>query len=162
MAPANLIPSTPAVSTNIDGSITGEASQNAITADSGTPMAKSAAMSGITPQEQKGESPPASAASPIITAGAPVKARAIRLSAPVAPAQAATRIDRNRKGAVCRSDCAVNATLSRACAGSRIASKARIRAEASQTRWPRHRDLTKATGPVTAGLVSVISKSPEL
>ena len=79
-------PSTPAVSTNIDGSITGEASQKAITADSGTPMVSSAAISGMTPQEQKGESPPARAASRSIKCGEPVKARAMMLSAPEAPA----------------------------------------------------------------------------
>jgi hypothetical protein len=69
-----------------------------MTADSGTPIARSAAISGMTPQEQKGESPPASAASTIMRSGEPVKARAIRLSAPVAPAQAAMPIDRTRNG----------------------------------------------------------------
>ncbi len=66
--------------------MTGEASQKAMTAESGTPMASSAAMSGMTPQEQNGESPPASAASTIMRRGEPVKARAMRLSAPLAPA----------------------------------------------------------------------------
>ncbi|GLQ06907.1 hypothetical protein GCM10007924_21280 [Sneathiella chinensis] len=42
----------------MEGSITGEASQKAITADSGTPMLSRAAIRGITPQEQKGDSPP--------------------------------------------------------------------------------------------------------
>ena len=78
----------------------GEASQKAITAESGTPIANRAAISGITPQEQKGEMPPASAPSPIINRGVPVKALAIRLSAPVAPAHAAIAIDNTRKGAV--------------------------------------------------------------
>ena len=70
----------------MDGSITGEANQNAMTAESGTPMARSAAISGITPQEQKGDRPPKAAATRIISTGAPVKARAISPSAPVAPA----------------------------------------------------------------------------
>jgi hypothetical protein len=35
--------------------MTGEASQNAMTGPSGTPMASSAAMSGMTPQEQNGD-----------------------------------------------------------------------------------------------------------
>ncbi len=96
MAIANSRSSTPVVSTNIDGSMIGEASQKAITADSGTPIARSAAISGITPQEQNGDSPPASAPSPIINSGAPVKARATRLSAPVAPAPAAMPMDRSR------------------------------------------------------------------
>src|SRR3546814_11542178 len=67
LAMANSLPSTPAVSTNMEGSMTGEASQKAMTADSGTPMASSAAIRGMTPQEQKGESPPARAASTTIT-----------------------------------------------------------------------------------------------
>jgi hypothetical protein len=46
----------------------GEASQNAITADSGTPIASSAAIKGITPHEQNGESAPTSAAGTIIRA----------------------------------------------------------------------------------------------
>jgi len=39
----------------------GEASQKAMTAESGTPIASSAAISGMTPQEQKGDNPTASA-----------------------------------------------------------------------------------------------------
>ena len=57
LATANSRSSTPAVSTNIDGSMIGEASQKAMTAESGTPIASSAAISGITPQEQKGDTP---------------------------------------------------------------------------------------------------------
>ena len=86
LATANSTPRTPVVNTNIDGSMTGEASQKAMTADRGTPIASSAAIKGITPHEQKGDTPPASAAMAIITAGDPVKARAISPSAPVAPA----------------------------------------------------------------------------
>lgn len=121
------------VRTNIEGSMTGEASQNAITADSGTPMLSKAAINGMTPHEQNGDSPPASAASPIISKGDPVKARAIRLSAPVAPAHAAMAIDRIRNGAVCSSASRVKARLNRACAGDRIASRIRIAILASQT-----------------------------
>ena len=69
--------------------MTGEASQKAMTADNGTPMARRAAMSGITPQEQKGDSPPIAAANAIINSGDPVNAAAIRLSAPEARAKAA-------------------------------------------------------------------------
>ncbi len=68
LASANSVPSVPVVSTNIDGSINGEASQNAMTGASGTPMAKSAAISGMTPQEQKGDSAPTSAAAGTIIA----------------------------------------------------------------------------------------------
>ena len=78
----------------------GEASQKAMTADKGTPIARSAAISGITPQEQKGDKPPARAPRAIIISGAPVNALAIRLSAPVAPAHAAIAIERIRNGAV--------------------------------------------------------------
>lgn len=90
---ANSTPSTLAVSTNIDGSIIGDASQKAMTADKGTPMARSAAISGATPQEQKGDTIPARDPSVTMVRGAPLKARAVRLSAPVAPAQAALAID---------------------------------------------------------------------
>ena len=64
--------------------MTGEASQNAITAGSGTPIASRAAISGITPQEQNGDSAPNRAAAPIITAMWPENARAISWSAPAA------------------------------------------------------------------------------
>ena len=83
---AKSVPSVPSVSTNMDGSISGEDSQNAITAGSGTPMLSRAAIRGITPQEQKGERPPMSADATIIMTTWPLKARAIRLSAPVAVA----------------------------------------------------------------------------
>ncbi len=73
----------------------GDASQNAMTADSGIPIDRSAAISGITPQEQNGDKPPASAPKAIIRSGEPVKAFATRLSAPVAPAQAATAMENN-------------------------------------------------------------------
>ena len=69
---------------NIDGSISGEASQNAITGASGTPVASSAAITGMTPQEQNGDSAPIRLATTIMTAGRPVNARAIRFSAPLA------------------------------------------------------------------------------
>ena len=133
LASANSKPSTPVVSTNIDGSITGEASQNAITADRGTPIASSAAMSGITPQEQNGESPPASAPSRIIRTGAPVKAFAMRLSAPVATAQAAIPMESKRYGAVFASEASVNSAEASACGGETIATASRSRPETSQT-----------------------------
>ena len=63
-ATAKPAPSTPVVRMNIDGSMIGEASQNAMTALNGTPMASRAAMSGITPHEQNGDSAPARAATP--------------------------------------------------------------------------------------------------
>ena len=125
-------------------------------------MARSAAISGITPQEQKGEMPPASAPSPIIRTGAPVKALAIRLSAPVAFAQAAIAIDRIRKGAVFSSAFAANPALSAACGASNTASAARISAEASQTRWSCQRWRSADRRPGVGRVVSVITKSPEL
>ena len=69
---------------NCDGSINGDASQKAITGASGTPVASSAAITGMTPQEQNGDSAPVRLARMIMYAGRPVKARAIRFSAPLA------------------------------------------------------------------------------
>ena len=68
---ANFIPSVPAVRKNIEGSINGEESQKAITGAKGTPMLKRAAINGITPQEQNGESPPINAAKKIISVSFP-------------------------------------------------------------------------------------------
>jgi hypothetical protein len=96
LATAKCSPSTPEVRTNIAGSMTGEASQNAMTGPSGTPMASSAAISGMTPQEQNGDSAPNAAASTIMVTGRPVKALAIRLSAPAALAAAASAIETTR------------------------------------------------------------------
>ena len=134
LAKANLKPITPAVNKNIDGSIIGDASQKAITAESGIPIARSAAINGITPQEQNGERPPASAPRTTIKRGAPVKALAIKLSAPVALAQAATAMDRNRKGAVFSSALPAKTALSRPCNGSITARINSISADTSQTR----------------------------
>ena len=62
----------------------GEESQKAMTAGSGTPMASRAAIKGITPQEQKGESAPISAAAGIMKTSRPLKAFAISRSEPEA------------------------------------------------------------------------------
>ena len=51
--------------------MSGEASQKAMTAGSGTPMARRAAINGMTPQEQKGESAPVRLAARIIGASRP-------------------------------------------------------------------------------------------
>ena len=83
-ATANPVPSVPAVIRNIAGSISGDASQNAITADSGAPTASSAAMKGITSQEQNGASPPTTAPRTIIRTSGPVNALLSSASAPVA------------------------------------------------------------------------------
>ena len=89
-------PSVPTMRTNIDGSIPGDESQNAITAGTGTPMASSAAINGMTPHEQNGDRPPNSAANTIIIDIRPVKARAISESAPDALAKAAMLIASSR------------------------------------------------------------------
>ena len=81
-ATAKSRPSAPVVMANIGGSISGDASQKAMTADSGAPIARSAAMKGMTSQEQKGDSPPTSEARMTMRIGAPVKARATTPSAP--------------------------------------------------------------------------------
>ena len=72
----------------IGGSIKGEDSQNAMTADSGAPTASSPAMKGMTSQEQKGASPPNSAANRIMRVSLPSNARATKASAPLAFNQA--------------------------------------------------------------------------
>ena len=69
---------------NCEGSINGDASQNAMTGANGTPATSNAAITGMTPQEQNGESAPIRLARTIMDSGRPVKARAIRFSAPLA------------------------------------------------------------------------------
>ena len=68
---AKSTPSAPDVITNIAGSMIGDDSQNAMTADSGVPIASRAATKGITSQEQNGASPPTSAASTTIRLSRP-------------------------------------------------------------------------------------------
>ncbi len=62
----------------------GDAIQKAMTGASGTPAPSIAAINGITPQEQKGETEPTRAASKVARNGCPLNARAIRVSAPLA------------------------------------------------------------------------------
>ena len=59
---ANSQPKVPTLRKNISGSIEGEAIQNDITGASGTPPINRAAMTGITPQEQKGLKAPTAVA----------------------------------------------------------------------------------------------------
>jgi len=77
-------PSVPMVRKNMDGSMSGEASQKAMTAARGTPMPSSAAIKGMTPHEQNGERPPIKAARMIMGTRLPENARAMMLSAPLA------------------------------------------------------------------------------
>ena len=98
LAMAKSIPSVPLVNINIDGSIKGEASQNAITGASGTPIESKAAISGITPQEQKGDMAPPTAARKIMVNVLPRNAAAIRLSAPVAFTYAAIPMEASKNG----------------------------------------------------------------
>ena len=84
LASAKSNPSVPEVIANIAGSMRGEASQKAMTAPSGAPTASSAAMKGMTSQEQKGDNPPNRAARTIMRAGLPSNALARRVSAPEA------------------------------------------------------------------------------
>ena len=58
LATAKINPNSPTVTKKGDGSINGEDSHNAITADNGGPATNNAAMKGITSQEQKGASSP--------------------------------------------------------------------------------------------------------
>jgi len=89
----------------------GDAIQKAITGANGTPAPSSAAISGITPQEQNGEIAPTSAASSVARHGLPLKASAIRLSARVALANAAIAIASAKKGSICHIDSRVNPRL---------------------------------------------------
>ena len=72
LATAKLKPIPAAVRINISGSIMGDAIQNAITGASGTPAPNMAAINGITPQEQKGDSAPTNAAKMVARTGLPV------------------------------------------------------------------------------------------
>ena len=62
----------------------GEAIQNAITGARGTPAPSNAAISGITPQEQKGDTAPTKAARIVARTGFPENTPAMIASAPVA------------------------------------------------------------------------------
>ena len=115
LASAKSKPSVPEVIRNIAGSISGEASQKAMTAPKGAPTASIAAMKGITSQEQKGESPPRTAARKIIRTCRPSKARAMRLSAPVALSQATASTAKVMKIPVWASELAVKLIVGTSC-----------------------------------------------
>ncbi len=134
LAIANGVPSTAAVRTNMDGSISGEASQKAITGASGTPMASRAAISGITPHEQKGDNAPMPAAKTIIALVRPVNARAIKLSAPLAAAYAAKATERRRKGRTPVKASRVKRKERSACCGANSSSAAKMATTAVQAR----------------------------
>tara|TARA_B100000767_G_C19497992_1_gene423070 strand:+ start:79 stop:354 length:276 start_codon:yes stop_codon:yes gene_type:complete len=86
LATAKLNPMPAAVRIKILGSIMGDAIQKAITGASGKPARSIAAMSGITPQEQNGETAPTNAARIGAFTGLPVKALAMSELALVAEA----------------------------------------------------------------------------
>ena len=125
-ATAKSVPSVPAVIRNIAGSISGEASQNAITADSGAPTASRAEMNGITSQEQNGASPPTSAPSRIMRDSRPVNARLSSASAPVARNQATASTAPAMNMPVRRMAPTAKRTAGTTCPGSRIASSSGI------------------------------------
>ena len=58
LASVNSVPKTGTISRNMEGSMSGDAKQNAITGASGTPAISSPAMIGTTPQEQNGDRAP--------------------------------------------------------------------------------------------------------
>ena len=95
---ANSMPSPAAVRMNISGSMIGEAMQKARTGAIGTPATSRLATSGITPQEQKGDSAPNSDAVKIAMAGRAVKALATILAAPAAFSPAAIATDARMMG----------------------------------------------------------------
>ncbi len=91
-------------------------------------------MMGTTPQEQKGESAPNTAATTMTRACRPLKTRAICRSTPEAFALAATNTESPRKGAINASAFAVKIMVSSACAGMVNASSATTAMAASSTR----------------------------
>ena len=135
-ATANPVPIPAAVRTNISGSMTGEASQNAMTGASGTPAWSIAAISGMTPQEQNGESAPKRAASVTVRSGLPEKTRATSRSDPLAAAYAAIPTARARKGAMETSASRTKRTLGRSCAGLTTPRTRSAAKRASTTRSP--------------------------
>ena len=100
LARVNSRPMTGAIRTNISGSMSGEAIQNAMTGASGTPEASRAAMIGTTPQEQNGDRAPNSAATKITGPWRPLNTTAIWASRPVALTDAAISTEASRKGAM--------------------------------------------------------------
>ncbi len=127
-------PTTTVISTNISGSMIGEAMAKAMTAESGTPAASSAAISGTTPQEQKGDKAPKAAASTMVRTGERDTAPAISRSAPAALSQAASSTEISRKGRIQPKARSVKTTLSAACSGRKTARAANSRTSAVQTR----------------------------
>jgi hypothetical protein len=79
---AKFQPIVPTLKKKISGSIDGDAIQKAITGGSGTPPINKAAMTGITPHEQKGLKAPTRVASNIAVIGPASKARFMCLEAP--------------------------------------------------------------------------------
>ena len=82
-ATAKINPNSPTVIKKDDGSINGEDSPNAITADNGGPAANNAAMTGITSQEQEGASQPTMEAKTIISLRFPETLLQLRAQRPL-------------------------------------------------------------------------------
>ena len=133
------MPRVPAVIRNIAGSINGDASQNAITADNGAPTASSAAMNGITSQEQNGASPPTTAPSAIIRTSGPANARLSRRSASAAFSQATASTAQTMSTPVRRIAPPANCRAGSTCPGSNSASRAGISPIASHAPSSRRR-----------------------
>jgi len=79
---AKFKPMVPTLKKKISGSIEGDAIQKAITGAMGTPAINKAAITGITPHEQKGLKAPTRVASKIAVIGPASKARFICFEAP--------------------------------------------------------------------------------
>ena len=79
---AKFHPMVPTLKKKISGSIEGDAIQKDMTGAKGTPLISSAAMTGITPQEQKGLNAPTMVARRMAVIGLASKARFIYLEAP--------------------------------------------------------------------------------
>ena len=128
---ANSRPSVAAVNANMFGSISGELSQKAITGASGTSAASRPAITGMTPQEQNGDSAPITAASMIMRVGLPVNALATSPSSPLALAKAAQPTEMASHGAIPMRALPVKAREGSSCEGASTASSASTSAMAA-------------------------------
>ena len=70
---AKFHPMVPTLKKKISGSMEGDAIQNDITGANGTPLISSAAMTGMTPQEQKGLKAPTAVASRMAATGPAIR-----------------------------------------------------------------------------------------
>jgi hypothetical protein len=96
---------------NISGSIDGEAIQKDMTGAKGTPLINSAAMTGITPQEQNGLKAPTAVARMMAITGLAVRARFTYLAAPDILIATAMGMVINKYGQMWRNESRTNSAM---------------------------------------------------